>query len=71
MISAVKLERCIAGTSIFDVIVGKLRYKKKLCPVILLEIDKDLKICLHYTILLFGLAIYLQIKGSEKLLLDT
>ena len=59
MIFIIELERCVAGASILSIIVGKLRYGKKLCPIILLKIDKDSEINFHHTILLFSLAIHL------------
>ena len=49
----------MASASIFVVIIGKLHHKKKLCLVILLKTDKGSKISFYYTILLFGLTIYL------------
>ena len=59
MISAIELKRHVVDTSIFGIIIGKFRYRKKLCLVILFEIDKSLKIGFYYTIFLFGLIVYL------------
>ena len=59
MISAIELEKYMAGTSIFSIIVSKLCYEKKLCPIILLEIDKGLEVGFYYAILLFDLTIRL------------
>ena len=64
MISAVKLKKCITNTSIFDIIVNKLYYKKKLYQIILFDIDKDLKISFYYTILFLSLTIYLKIESD-------
>ena len=59
IIFAVELEVHIANSSIFSIIIGKLRYKKKLCPIILLKVDKGSKIDFHYIILFLDLAVYL------------
>ena len=59
MIFVIELKRHIANISIFDIIIGKLYYKKKLCLVILFKISKNLKINFYHTILSFGLTIYL------------
>ena len=39
-------------------------------PVILFEVNKNLKICFHYIIFPLVLAIRLWIKGSEKFAFD-
>ena len=39
MISAIELERCVAGAGILGIVVSELRYGKKPCPIILLEVD--------------------------------
>ena len=41
MIFTIELEKYIAGADIFDVVLSKLCYKKKLYPIILLEVDKS------------------------------
>ena len=64
MIFAVELEGCMAGAGIFGNIVGKLSHKKKLCQVILLKINKVLKINFYCTILPLSLAIHYLIKDS-------
>ena len=66
MIFAVELEKRMAGTSIFGIIISKFRYKKKPCPVILFEIDKGSKVGFHCTILLFGLTVCLWVEGGEE-----
>ena len=58
MIFATELEKCIANIGIFGIIVGKLYYKKKSYPIILLKVDKGLEVSFYYTILSFCLAIY-------------
>ena len=57
MIFAVKLKKYVVNASIFNIIIGKFYYKKKLCPVILFKINKNSKISFHYIILPFGLII--------------
>ena len=66
MISAMKLERCVAGASILGVVVGKLCHKKKLCPIILLEVDKGLEVSFHRAILPFGLTVHLLVEGGRE-----
>ena len=44
MIFIIKLEIYIANTSIFNIIIGKLYYRKKLDLIILFEVDNNLKI---------------------------
>ena len=70
MISAVKLKRYVASTSIFGIIIDKFCHKTKLYLVILFEIDKNLKVGFYYTILLFGLTVRLWVEGGRKSLLD-
>lgn len=56
----------MVGINFFHIIVYKFSYKQKSCPVILLLIDKCIKINLYYTILYLSLAIYLLIKVNKK-----
>ena len=60
----------MASAGILGIIVGKLYHGKKLCPIILLNIDESLKIGFYYTILPFGLTIYLWVEGGEESPLD-
>ena len=60
----------MAGAGIFGIIIGKLRYKKKSCLINLLKVDKGSKVGFYCTILLFGLTIYLWVKGSGESPLD-
>ena len=59
IIFAIELKRHIANASIFNIIIGKLYYKKKLCLIILYKVDKSPKIDFYYAILSFDLAICL------------
>ena len=60
----------MAGADILGIIVDKLRYEKKLYPIILLEVKKSLKIDFYYTILPFGLIVCLWMEGNEESLLN-
>ena len=70
MISAVELEKYAVNIDIFSVIIGKLYHKKKLCPIILLKVDKSLEVGFYCIILSLSLAVYLQVKSGKKFLLD-
>ena len=59
-----ELKRCMAGAVILDVVVGKLRHRKKPCPIILLKVNEVLKVGFYRTILLLSLAARLWIKDS-------
>ena len=64
MIFAIKFKKCIIGINILGIIVSKLSYWLKLCPIIFLKINKSSKIDFDYIILFLGLAIYLKKKGN-------
>ena len=70
MISVIELKRHMAGISIFNIIIGKFRYKKKLCLVILFQIDKNSKVSFYYTILPFDLTVCLWVKGGKQFPFD-
>ena len=70
MISAIELERCVAGAGIFGIVVSKFRHGKKSCPIILLEVDKNLEVGFHHTILPLSLAIHLRVEDDGESLLD-
>ena len=60
----------MANTGIHDIIVGKLRYKQKLCLIILLKVDKDLEIGFYCIILPLSLAICLWVEDDGESLFD-
>ena len=66
MIFAIYFEKCIADIDIYGIIIGKLCYKKKLCLIILLKVDKNLKVSFYCTILSLSLTICLWVKSSKK-----
>ena len=70
IIFIVELKKRIAGARIFDIIIGKFYYKKRLCPIIIFKVDKDPKIDFYYTILLFDLTVYIWVEDIRKFSLD-
>ena len=64
IISAIELEKYIVGASIFGIVIGKLCYKQKQYLLILLEVDKDLKVSFYYTVLSLDWAIYLRMESN-------
>ena len=70
MISAIELERCVAGAGILGIVVSKLRHGKKSCPIILLKVDEGLEVGFYHTILPLSLAVRLRVEGGEESLLD-
>ena len=61
----------MANVNIFGIIISKLRYEKKPCPVILLKVDKDLDVGFYHAILLFGLIVHLWVKDGGESSLNT
>ena len=70
MISVIELKKCVAGAGIFGIVVGKLHHGKKSYSIILLEVDKNLEVGFHRTILPFNLAVRLRIEGGGEFPLD-
>ena len=66
MISAIKLKKRVADANILGIIISKLYRKKEPCSIILLKIDKSLKVGIYYAILLFNLIVCLWVKGNKK-----
>lgn len=60
----------MTSIDIFSIVVYRYFYKYKSCLVILLFIDKYLKISLYDIYLFLDLAISLKIKSDKKLLLN-
>ena len=56
----------MAGASILGIVVSELRYEKKPCLIILLEVDKGLEVGFHCTILSLNLAVHLRVEGGEE-----
>ena len=70
MEAAVEFERCVAGASIYDIVVYKLSYWQEACPVILLPVHKGSEVCLYCTILSLCLAIGLRMESRRESSLD-
>ena len=70
MISAIELERCVAGTGILGIVVSELRHRKKSCPIIMLKVDKGSEVSFHRTILPLSLAVCLRVEGGGESPLD-
>ena len=66
MISVVEFKGCVANASIFGIIVSKLYYRNKLCLIILIKINKGLKVSFYYALSSFNLAVCLQIEDRRK-----
>ena len=60
----------MAGAGILGIVVGKLCHGKKSCLIILLEVDKGLKVGFYCTILPSGLTVRLWIEGGREFSLD-
>ena len=69
MIFAIELKKCVVNTSILGVVIDKLRYGKKPCLIILLKVDKSLEVGFYYTILPFGLPVWLVVESNREFLL--
>ena len=60
----------MVGANILDIIIDKLCYEKKLYPIILFKVDKNLEIGFYYTILSLNIAVCLRLEGNKEFLLD-
>ena len=60
----------MANTSIFGIVVSKLRYEKKPYPIILRDVDKSSELNFYCTIWPLSLAVYLWVKSYGESLLD-
>ena len=70
MIFAIELKKYVANVGIVGIAVGKFYYGKKLCPIILLKVDKGSKVGFYCIILLFGLTVHLWVEGSKEFPID-
>ena len=61
----------MTGASTFGVILSNLHHGKKACSIILLKVDKGLKIGFFCAILSFSLTVHLWVESDEKFPLDT
>lgn len=60
----------MTGTCIFSILMSKFGYQQKFGPIILFNINKNLKIFLYYQNMGFNLTICSQIKSDLQLPLD-
>lgn len=65
MEAAVQLERGVAGTGVFCILVGEFSHRQQPCPVVLLIVDEGPEIGLHCAVLPLGLAICLGVEGRR------
>ncbi len=70
MIAIVKFKRLIVNVCIFCIIVSKFSYWKEFSLIILLIVDKNLEVGLHYIVLSLILVINLRVKDDKESLLD-
>lgn len=64
MVAVIEIKGQMTSTGVFHIIIGKLRNWQYFSPIILLEIEKGLKVDLHSTDLPLCLAISLWIKSG-------
>lgn len=67
MIVAVELKKCMSSIHNLSITICKFSHGQVFCSVVLLSIDKNTQISLHYTVLSLGLAVYLWMKYSKEL----
>ena len=65
MIFTIELKKYVANSSVFGVVVGKLRYKKKSWPIILLKVDKGSEVGFYCSILSLSLIKRLWVEGNK------
>ena len=70
MIFAIELEKYMADTDIFSIVIGKFCHGKKLYLIILLEINKSLEVGFYYTILPFGFTVRLWLESGGEFLFN-
>lgn len=70
MIAIFELNKFWTNISILSIIIYKRNYQQMLYLVILLKVNKNLKLYFYYTILTFYLDISSKIKNYKKLVLN-
>ena len=60
----------MANINIFGIIINKFGYKKKIYLIILLEMDRSLKVGFYWATLFFGLTVFLWIESGKEFLLN-
>ena len=64
MVSAIELERRVAGTRIFGIIISELGHWQEPSPVVLLKVDEGSEVGFYCTILRSGLTVSLRMEGG-------
>ena len=66
VVAAVQLKGCVAGASVFCIIIGKFSHWKKLYPVVLFKVNKNTEVGFYCAILPLNLAISLRMENCGK-----
>jgi hypothetical protein len=69
VISHQKEERGLSGSLAPPIVVGELRKREVLCPVILLMVDEEPEICLHPLVISFRLSVRPRMISRRDVLL--
>lgn len=67
MIVVVELKKRMCSIHILSIVICKFSHGQEFCSVVLLSIDKNTQISLHYTVLSLDLTVYLRMKYSKEL----
>ena len=71
MVAAVQLKGCVAGASVFRIIISEFSHRKESCLVVLLEGDKGTEVGFHRAVLPLDLAVSLRVEGCGKAPFDS
>lgn len=66
VVATVQLKQCIAGASVFCIIIGEFSYWKEFCLIVLLKVDKNTEKSFHCIVLPLGLAVSLKVEDGRK-----
>ena len=64
--AAIQFKESIVGAGIFRIIIGEFRYRQEPSPVILLVVNKGLKVAFHIAVLFLCLNVYLEVESGRK-----
>ena len=64
MVATIQLKQGVAKACIFDIFICKLSYQLEISLIVLVKVDKSLKINLYNIVLTLNLVINLRIKSS-------
>lgn len=71
MIVAIEVKYCVIPTCILSIVLCKFHHEQEFYLIVLLLIDKYVKISFYYHIFLLSLAVCLRIKDNGKYLHNT